>query len=156
RSLFFLAALDAFLTLALCAGAEQPLEDQPRISLGRDRRRGRAPSEVVLIGTRIARVAVAGLACRLAGEFQRWEAREMADLVGDELVDRNAGMDVGAGRFAHAHTGEERAIGAGVIARAVGTGGRVYVIQAGEDLNVLLERLQRLHGLGQLEVGSIP
>ena len=43
------------------AGAEEPLEDEARVGLGRHRRRRRAPGEVVLVGAGVAGVAGAGL-----------------------------------------------------------------------------------------------
>ena len=60
--------------LARRARAEEALEDEPRVGLGRHRRRGRLPGEVVLVGAGVARVAVARLADRVAGQLQRGEA----------------------------------------------------------------------------------
>ena len=44
----------------------------------------------------------------------------MADLIGRHLVDRNAGVNIGPRGLANAHAGEERAVGAGMIAGAIG------------------------------------
>ena len=55
RPLLLPAALQVRLPLAGRAGAEEALEDQPRVGLGRHRRRRRAPGEVVLVGARVAR-----------------------------------------------------------------------------------------------------
>ena len=72
-------ALKACAALAWRAGAEQPLEHQPRIRLGRHRRVGRPPRDVVLIGTGVAAVATLGLPLGVAGQLERREPREMAD-----------------------------------------------------------------------------
>jgi hypothetical protein len=58
----------------------------------------------------------------------------MADMVGHHLVDRHAGMDVGAGGFFDADAGEEGAAGAGMVAAAVGAGGGIAVVQAARNL----------------------
>ena len=56
------------------------------------------------------------------------------------------------GRLLHAHAGEERAAGAGVIAGAVRAGRGVDVVQPAEDLELVLHRRQRLHGAVQFEI----
>ena len=50
RALLVLTPLEVLLALARRAGPEQPLEHQPRVRLGRDRRRRGTPGEVVLVG----------------------------------------------------------------------------------------------------------
>ena len=62
----------------------------------------------------------------------------MANLIGGHLIDRNAGVNIGPRRFANAHAGKERAVGAGMIAGAVGPRRRIDVVQAAEHLHVLL------------------
>src|SRR5207237_347334 len=123
-------------------GREQACEHRPRIRLGRDRRRGRAPREVELVGAGVARVAIAALADRVAGQLERGEPRQVADLPGRDLVDGDSGVDVGAGGLLDAHAGQERPAGAGVVAGAVGAGGGVLVVQASEDLDLVLHLLQ--------------
>src|SRR5438034_10608004 len=76
----------------------------------------------------------------------------MPDLIGRNLVDGNARMNVRAGGFLDADAGQERATGAGVVARAVRPGRRVDMVQAAEDLQALFDVLQRLHGAIQFEV----
>ena len=62
----------------------------------------------------------------------------MANLIGGHLIDRNARVNIGPRRLANSHAGEERAVGAGMIAGAVGTRCGIDVIQAAEHLHVLL------------------
>ena len=154
RPLLLPAALQVRPPLAGRAGAEEPLEDQPRVGLRRHRRRRRAPGEVVLVGAGIAGVAGPGLPARVAGQLQRGEAREVADLAGDHLVDRDAGADVG-GALLQADAGQERAVAARVVAGAVGPAVGRPVVQAAEDLDQALERLQRLERPLELEVGPL-
>src|SRR5438270_240876 len=62
RSLLLLAQFERLLPLAGRAGAKKTFEDQPRVRLRGDRRSRRLPRKVVLICTRIARIAIPGLA----------------------------------------------------------------------------------------------
>src|SRR5581483_5729986 len=124
--------------LAVRSGAEDPLEQQARVGLGRDRGRRRLPGEVVLVGAGVAVVAVAGPAARVAAQLQGGEAGEVADVVGHDLVDGHAGVDVGAAGLLDADAGEEGAAGAGVVTAAVVAGGGVAVVEAAEDLDLVL------------------
>ena len=90
--LFVLAALEIRDALVARAFTKQPLEGELRIVLGRERLVGRLPGEVVFVGAGVTRIALAGLAHHVAGQFQRGEARVVADLVGDHLVDGDAGL----------------------------------------------------------------
>ena len=108
--------------LARRAAAEQPFEHEPRIGFGRQGLVVRAPGEVVFVGAGVTRIAVPGLAHRVAGQFERREAREVPDLVGDDLVDGDAGADVRARGLLDAHAGQEGAAGARVVAGAVRAG----------------------------------
>ena len=116
---------------------KQPLEGELRVVLGRQRLVRRLPGEVVFVGAGVAGIAFAGLAHHVAGELERGEAREMADLVGHHLVDGHAGLDVRARGLLDAHAGEEGAAGARVIARAIGPGLRADVGEARDDLEWL-------------------
>ena len=60
-------------------GAEEPLEDEPRVRLGRDRQGGPAPRQIVLIGARVARVARTRLANGVARELERRKPGQMTD-----------------------------------------------------------------------------
>ena len=118
RALLLAAQRAGFLALGRSTGAEEPLEDQARVRLGRDRQGGPAPGQVELVGAGIARVAITRLAHRVARQLERGKSRQMPDSLGGHLVDRDAGVDVGAGGLLDAHAGQERAAGAGMIARA--------------------------------------
>ena len=55
----------------------------------------------------------------------------MPDLIGRNLVDGNARMDVRAGGFLDADAGQERAAGARVVTGAIRPGGGVDMVQTG-------------------------
>ncbi len=78
----------------------------------------------------------------------------MPDLTGYDLVNRDAGLNVG-GAFLHAHAGEERAIGARVIAGAIRTSGGVPVVQSAENLDVLPDGFEWLKRLAQFKICSL-
>src|SRR5690606_20821454 len=103
------ASLGVRRALAVLAGAEEPLEDEARVVLRRHRRRGVLPGDVVLVGAGVAGVAVGGLSRGVAAELERGKAREVADLLRHDLVDRDAGADVRSG-FVDTHAGEVDAV----------------------------------------------
>ena len=76
----------------------------------------------------------------------------MADLVGCDLVDGDARMDVRTSGLFHSDSREEGAAGPRVVPRAIGPGGGVDVVHAAEDLQLFAHFLQRLHGAGEFEV----
>ena len=65
----------------------------------------------------------------------------MADLAGDDLVDRNARADVG-GALLEPHAGEKRAVAARMIAGAVGPALGRLVVQAAQHLDQVPARLE--------------
>ena len=156
RPLLLAALLEVLAALAGRAGAEEPLEDEPRIGLGRHGQRGRAPRQVELVGARIAGVAVARLPHAVAGQLQRGEPREVADPLGRHLVDRDAGVDVGAGGLLDPDAGQERPAGPRMVAGAVLAADGVELVQPAEDLDLVLDLLQRLQGPVELEVLPLP
>ena len=121
---------------------------------GRHRLGGGAPGEVVLIGAGIAGITIAGSPHGVTGEFQRREAGQMTDLVRHDLIDGNAGVDVCARGFFDANASEKSSAGARMITGAVRAGSGVDVVQAAENLDLILHRSQRLHRAGQLKVLS--
>src|SRR5260370_8204222 len=131
--------------------------DQSAWSRGRGLGRGgRAAGGVVLVGAGGTGIGVAGVAHGVARQFERGKAGEMADLLRDDLVNRDAGANVRAGRFLHPNAGQERAAGARVIAGAIRTGGGVDMVQAAENLELMLHLRQRLHRTAQLEIFAFP
>ena len=76
----------------------------------------------------------------------RWPTSRAGD-----LVDRDARVDIGAGGLLDPDSGEERRAGAGVVARPVLAAGGVLLVQPGDDLQLVLEPLQRLHRPVELE-----
>ena len=93
-----LTALEIRHAFARAARAKQTFEHEARVVFGRERLVVRAPGEIVFVRAGVTGIAVAGLSHRIAGELERREAREMSDLVGHDLVDRNSGANVGARR----------------------------------------------------------
>src|SRR3989442_10954228 len=80
----------------------------------------------------------------------------MPDLIGRNLVDGNARMNVRAGGLLDADTGQERATGARVVAGAVRSGRRVDMVQAAENLQAFFDVLQRLHRAVEFKVFAFP
>ncbi len=70
----------------------------------------------------IAAVAVAGPAVPLDAQLERGEPGAIAEAGGGDLVGRDAGPEVGAGRLPRLAAGQERRRGAGVVAAAVAVG----------------------------------
>ena len=152
RALLLAAQVEVLAALARRAGTEEPLEDQPRIGLGRHRHRRTAPRQVELVGAGIAGIAVARLAHAVAGELERRKPRQVADPLGRHLVDRDAGVDVGAGRLPDPDARQERAARPRMVARPVQAADGIDVVQSAQDLDLVLDLLQRLQRPGELEV----
>ena len=64
----------------------------------------------------------------------------MADVLGRDLIDRRAQMNIGAGRLLRPAAGEQRCAGPRMIAGAVVAGRGIDVVETGDDLNLILER----------------
>src|SRR5262245_27674212 len=69
----------------------------------------------------------------------------MANVLREELVDRDARVNVRPGSFLDANAGQERATGSGVIARSVGSGSGIAMVQSRDDLELVFDFIQRLH-----------
>src|SRR5437867_3708184 len=102
-----LSAFEALDSLSGRAGAEKPLENQAWIWLRRERLRRRAPGEIIAIGAGITGVAISRLAHGIARQFKGGETSEMTDLLRNDLVDGNAGIDIRTGGFLDAHARQE-------------------------------------------------
>lgn len=70
-----------------------------------------------------------------------------------ELIDGDAGPDVGAVGLAGLGAGEEGRQGAGVIAPSVAVGVRLLLRQSGQDAEVVLQAGERLKSFGQFVPG---
>src|SRR5580658_1107205 len=95
-------------------GPEEGFENGARVDLGRSRRGGRAPGDVVAVDATVAGIANAHHPSVFTGQLQRGNARARAELPRRDLIHRNAGADVGATRFVDVHTSEIGGSGARV------------------------------------------
>ena len=75
----------------------------------------------------------------------------MADLTGDDLVDRNANPNISRA-FVQPDAGQENTIAARVIAAAIGPAIGTQVIQTAEDLQVLPDFFQWLERTVEFEI----
>ena len=138
--------------LRVVGGPEEPLEDGARVGFLGYGRRGRAPGDGVRVGAGVARVAVARKAAALAPDLQAREAGQVADLIGRELIRRDARANPGAARLDRVAAGEPGRRRPGVVAAAVAERERVRLSQAGEDVELGLVWRERLHDGREREV----
>ena len=95
-----LAALRALFRALGLHVAEQLLEHDLRIQFHRQRLRGRGPGDRVGVGAAIAFPAIARIGAGIFDRhLQRGDRRLLPDLVGDQLIDGGAVVDVRAGGF---------------------------------------------------------
>ena len=134
--------------------AEEALKGGAGIDFGAHRLRGGFPREVELVGAAVAGVAGAGALAAVATEFEGREARLLADLVGGDLIDGDAGLDVGAGGFARVDAGEETGRGAGVGAAAIAVFVAHAIGEAGDDGEIAAVGGERFENGGELVVGA--
>ena len=147
--------LDAFQPLGGGrAVAEQAVEHHARIDLHGQRRGGRAPGNRVHVGATEADVAGADQAAViLGGQFERRQRRFLADLLRGDLIDGDAGVNVGAIGALGVDAVQEHRRGARVVAAVIaGSGGRGHLVrQIADHHHLVLERLQRGERAGKLE-----
>ena len=93
---------------------------------------GAAPGNRVGVRAAIAGVAAAGEARRVEADLERGELRALAELLGRDLVDRNAGVDVRAFGLLGVDAGEPGGARARVVARAVAERAAVDLRQAAQ------------------------
>ena len=135
-ALVALAARDALLGRA--AAAEHALEHDLRVQLHRQRRRRRRPGDRVRVHAAVALAAVArARAGILDRHLHRRQQRLAADLLRDDLVDRLAGANVGAGGLLRLVGAQERRGDPVVGARFARRRLRGRGMQAGQDREVL-------------------
>ena len=118
--------------------AEQALEHHPRMGLGRQRRGGRRPREVVLVDAGIAVVALTDHVEQVHRQLERGQLRLLPDLPGRDLVDGGAQVVVGALGPLRLGRAEERG-----VRRGVGPGVRVPELEIADHRQLVLHRRQR-------------
>ena len=90
--------------------AEEAVEGELGIKLLGERRDGRAPGNVRAVKLRVAHVRVHASGGRLDTELQRWQRREISDVLRDDLIHRHrAAAQVAAGRARDRGAGEKAA-----------------------------------------------
>ena len=119
--------------------AEQALEDDARMRLGRQRRRRRRPREVVLIDAGVAVVALADRLEQIHRQLERRQLRLLADLLRGDLIDRGAEVVVGALGPLRLRRAEERGV-RGRVRAGIG----VLQLQVRDDRELIGDRRERL------------
>src|SRR5205823_12440748 len=76
--------------------AEQPLEDNPRVVLGRKRRGRRAPRQRIQVGAAVTVLALSAEEVEVDRELERWEYGLLSQLRCGDLIDRDTVPHVGA------------------------------------------------------------
>ena len=106
---------------------------------------GVAPADRVGVDARVAVFAAAGLVDRLDAQLHRRDRRVLAEALGVELIDGDAGLHVRAHRLLGMGLGEEHRAGAEVIAADLRGGEGLGLAQVGvaDDGDVLAHRLER-------------
>src|SRR5437773_7402953 len=79
----------------------------------------------------------------------------MPELIGGNLDNRNARVNVRAGGFFDADAGQEGATGSRVIASAIRAGRGVDMVQAAENLQAFFDVLQRLHRAVEFKIFAL-
>ena len=138
--------------LYAAAVAEEPLEDDPRIALVRERRGRREPGRGVAVGATVAVLAVADLVVRLRGELERAERGLGAQPVGRVLVDGLAGPDVRPLRPLRQDAVQPPAVRARVDAAPLVGAHDAGVAEPGQDRHPVLVRRQGAQHGRQREV----
>src|SRR5206468_4824996 len=90
-----------------------------------------------------------------AADLEGGEAGLVADAAGGDLVDADAGADVGAVGLSGLGAGEEGGHGAGVVAATVAVGAGLVGGEAGEDRELVADVLKGLEDVPQLEGGAL-
>ena len=122
----------------IAALAEQALEDDARMRLGRKRGRRRRPGEAILIDAGVTVVAHAGERVQIHRELERGQLRLAAHLLGRDLVDCRAQIIIRAlGVFGDRRAQKRRV---GCVMRT-----RIGILQPhiGDDGHLIFDRLER-------------
>ena len=140
------------------AFAEQPLEHDARVVLGRQRRRRRLPRHRVHVGAAVARFALAAedeIDFR-RDQLHRRQHRVLAELRGRDLVGGRAVPDVRAFGVLRMDAGQPGGAGARVLAVAVAERFGLLLRQAADDRQPIAVRRERRQDRRQLEVRAGP
>ena len=129
--------------------AEEPLEHDPGMRFGRQRRRRRRPGQVVLVDAGVAVVALADHVHQVHRQFERRQLGLLADLLRRDLIDRRAEVVVRALRPLRLRRAQE-----GRVRRGVGPGVGVLQFQVADHRDLLPEALQRTQGRRQFTEGA--
>ena len=106
----------------------------------------------MLVCARISGIAIARFADGIAREFQRRKPGNVPDMLSDHLIDRNASVNIGAGRFLDANACQKCAIGPRVVAGSISSGSRIDMVKPGENLDPVLNGFERLERLAETEI----
>ena len=140
-------------------GAEEPLEDDARVRLHRERRRRAAPGQPVLVGATEADVAGADAVDGvgpLEAELQRRQRRLLADRLRRDLIHRRPELQAGAARGPQRlDAGEERAGGLGVRPGGAGARAGPGVVEAAQQQQPVAVGGQRLERRRELERAAL-
>ncbi len=141
------------LPVGAVADAEEPLEHGARVGFHRQRRLGVAPRDRGAIGAAIAVLALPHQVVRLEGELQRRQLRLLAEFLGRDLVQRNAGFEVGAAAgLLRMRARQEARLGARMIAVALARQRiRFLAAHAAQDDQAVPKRRERLQDLRERE-----
>src|SRR4051794_40487029 len=131
---------------------EEALEERAGVRLHRERGRPSAPGNRVGVRAAITGIAAARETGRVKAYLERGELGLFTELLCRNLIDRDSRVDARAFGFLGMHSSEPRGARPGVVARAVAERPAVDLRQAGEDVDVLAEGLERIHGALELEV----
>ncbi len=151
HALLFLEPRGARLRVGAVAVAEQPLEHRTRIDF-RGQRTARSTPRHRHVRAGVARVAIAGERLRLQPELERCQLRVSAERAGGDLIGRNPQAKIGAAGLVRMHAREECRGRTRVVARAVAQRTPGDLREPAEHVQMLAERLERLHRRTELEV----
>ncbi len=145
--------------LARTAGAEELIEGHARVADHRQRLGRRRPADHVGVDAGVAVGAAAGLVDVLDAQLHRRDRRVLPEALGVELIDRDAGADIGAFGLARVRLREEHGARAEVIAADLRLRHRLGVAHVGvaDDGQVLAEALERAErGRSEIEIVTRP
>ena len=136
------------LGLAFDLVRKEAFEDQARVDLLGHGQRFRFPGKVRRVRTAVPRIAIARIQAALDSQLQRGEARLLTDLLGGELVHRDAGLDIRAVRLPWLPAGQEGRHGPRMIAGAISMRPRLVGGEPAQNQERVLDRRVAAPGSG--------